>query len=363
MPIAVTVALITGAISLVVAVVTNRSSRQAMACQALQQKELAALQGSQQTDLARLQAHLTEMQSSRNARQDYEYEARKRLYQQCEPILFQARELAELARTRIISLARSCRSGDLRPDGGGWLDRHEYYFQSTAYYLLAPMTMFQTLRSRITSVDLSLDPKLHIQYELLKLVFFSFSADFKLANCQPTLEYDPDNADPGKLERDRLLAEAPAIYRRQGLYLGTQEVVLEALTTHDKHEDEFLLGLKPFGEFARGFSAADLELNDVIAVLDELFKGFHPQTCPVLWRILITQYLLYGAIVQGKWADKVVDLASLKIAPAEYEVDQLKCSATGSDQSVLGDQVPFAVAREYLTTEFALIDRRLSSAE
>jgi hypothetical protein len=41
------------------------------------------------------------------ARRDYEYEARKRLYQECEPILFQFVELSESALKRIYALARN----------------------------------------------------------------------------------------------------------------------------------------------------------------------------------------------------------------------------------------------------------------
>src|SRR5215469_15350797 len=50
------------------------------------------------------------------ARRDYEYEARKRLYEECEPILFQFAELCESALKRIYALARNARDGNLGPD-------------------------------------------------------------------------------------------------------------------------------------------------------------------------------------------------------------------------------------------------------
>src|SRR4051812_6468842 len=68
----------------------------------------------------RLQKLDNELQLEREesrARRDYDYEALKRLYAECEPLLFQAFELARDARSRIASLARSAREADLRPDG------------------------------------------------------------------------------------------------------------------------------------------------------------------------------------------------------------------------------------------------------
>ena len=70
-----------------------------------------------QQALARLDSQLQEQRAERDARRDYEYEAKKRLYTQCEPIIFQAMELAENFRHRVLSLARSARTGDLLPDG------------------------------------------------------------------------------------------------------------------------------------------------------------------------------------------------------------------------------------------------------
>jgi biopolymer transport protein ExbB/TolQ len=43
----------------------------------------------------RLASELEEQRAVRDARRDYEYEARKRLYAECEPLLFEAAELAE----------------------------------------------------------------------------------------------------------------------------------------------------------------------------------------------------------------------------------------------------------------------------
>ena len=51
--------------------------------------------------LAALTSALREKEATTKARQDYEYEALKRLYTECEPLLFQFFELAEDAESRV----------------------------------------------------------------------------------------------------------------------------------------------------------------------------------------------------------------------------------------------------------------------
>ena len=65
--------------------------------------------------LERLKNELEIKKDEQSARRDYEYEARKRLYQECEPILFQFSELSESALRRIYALARNAREGNLGP--------------------------------------------------------------------------------------------------------------------------------------------------------------------------------------------------------------------------------------------------------
>jgi hypothetical protein len=210
------VAVIAAAASLVVALISAWSSKTAQDRSKETQRELTTLT-----------SELAERRAAEDARRSYEYEARKRLYEECEPILFQAAELAEEARARVVSLARSARHGAIRPDGEGWLSRPGYYFHSTLFWLLAPLTSFKLLQRRLTAIDLGLEPRLHTQYELLKLLFFSFTADFELARCEPALPYDPDRTDPDEPDREALLARDPGQYERQGFYRGTLDRLVE----------------------------------------------------------------------------------------------------------------------------------------
>ena len=71
-------------------------------------------------DLELLKAALSDQSALRNARVEYEYEARKRLYTECGPLLFQLAELAERALGRIAGLAHSAAEGNLDPTIACW---------------------------------------------------------------------------------------------------------------------------------------------------------------------------------------------------------------------------------------------------
>jgi hypothetical protein len=58
-------------------------------------------------ELAQLNAELIETQERRKAQRDYEYEARKRLYSELQPLLFQLVEASDNAYWRIQGLARA----------------------------------------------------------------------------------------------------------------------------------------------------------------------------------------------------------------------------------------------------------------
>ncbi|MGH9280643.1 MAG: hypothetical protein ACRD12_21440 [Acidimicrobiales bacterium] len=305
----IVVAIIAAVGSLVVAMISqvgNRRNQAALARlndQLEQQRQAAAaqLEGHKlevADELERQRLHLSseleDERATRDARREYEYRARLRLYQECEPLLFAAVELVERAQGRVRSLSRSAKNGDLQPDGSGWLARPGYYFRSTAFFLLAPATTFKILQRRLTAIDLSLAAGLQLQYELLKVSFNSFTDDFKLAQRGVVLPYDPDRADPGQPGADKLRRTQPETYGRQGLYQGTLDVLVEALVTESKDVPR----CKSFGEFIADWEDPHSTLHTLIPDVTELFGGFHPQRRPVLWRVLVFQALLHEVFLQ-----------------------------------------------------------------
>jgi hypothetical protein len=294
-------------------------------------------------NIARLSDKLQEDRAVRMARRDYQYEARKRLYTQCEPLLFQALELAEDARYRVENLAASARSGDLREDGSGWLAREGYYYKSAVFLLLAPTTTFKILQRRLTVIDLSLEPRIRTQYELLKLVWFAFASDWALAACQPNLPYEPDKADPGQPNREVLLHDNPAVYWRQGFYRGTLEMISEALITSASNHarersdgDPIVERCQSMGEFWKAYDNPDSTIGQLKSDLSPLFTGFHPKSKPVLWRVFIAQYLLHGALQSSKGASAPTQLEPEPMQEDFTKLDWRRDPSEASDEEVYG---------------------------
>jgi len=213
-------------------------------------------------------------QKDRDALRAYRFEARKRLYEQCEPLLFQLAEAAENARGRIHGLARTCRDGNLTADGKGWLVTPEgYFFLSTMYRLFAPVAVFHMLRRRLTSVDLSVDARIKAQYDLARVLYRSFRDDHDIAEQKPEIDYGDDKP------------------RRQGVLWGRLDNALEAMTPPDKDGVPQLIS---FGRFEALYREPD---GEALRQLAYLFVGFHPSTHPVLWRMLVAQVQIYETLL------------------------------------------------------------------
>lgn len=212
-------------------------------------------------------------QKDRDALRAYRFEARKRLYEQCEPLLFQLAEAAENARGRIHGLARSCRDGHLSEDGTGWLHVADgYFFLSTMYRLLAPAAVFHMLRRRLTSVDLGVDVRIKAQYDLARVLYRSFRDDHDLAEQKPLIDY-------------------PQAKRQQGVLWGKLDNALEAMTPLDKEGAPQLIS---FGRFEALYKEPE---GEPLRELGYLLVGFHPKTHPVLWRMLLAQAQIYETLI------------------------------------------------------------------
>jgi hypothetical protein len=267
--------------------------------------------------LAALTSSLRDEESTRDARRDYEYEALKRLYTECEPLLFQFFELAEDAESRVRGLARDCRRGNLRPDGAGWLADEGYYFNSTAYRFFAPIAAIRILQRRLTAVDLALDSRLKTQYRLLRMLYRSMTEDQSLAQRSPRLPYEPDRADQEEPDRESLIATRPETYVRQGMYRGTLDRLVDAMIIRERDLERVM----SFGEFLQFKQDGKSQLCLVMPEVKLLLLGFHPLARPVLWRVLVAQKLIYDALsasrdVGGAGPDDIPSL--IPVSTDEY---------------------------------------------
>ena len=298
-----------------------------------------------QRDLEALKAQLAEQKSEKDARRDYEYEARKRLYQQYEPLLFQLVELAENGLNRIYSLARTAREGNLSlvPNEGWLFDARNYYLASTVYKLIAPLVVYRLIQRRLTLVDLTLDPHINSQYLLAKRLYISFTEDFEFARADPKIEYDPNAEVTAGVARKH-----PEKYTRQAMFIGSLESIVDYFI---KSEPDGSLRCMTYGEFEAAYYQGDGVVESFNEVA-ELFHNFHPKTRPVLWRILVAQAHIYEALIRTrelkllKSGESVTPLL-IPIAEAErgkFEWRDDRVSAT--DDEVLIQ--PFNIAEKYL---------------
>lgn len=317
------------------------------------QKELAAIQGDVQQKvqtaieaerahfqekLTALKATLDDRNSASAARRDYEYEARKRLYDEVEPLLFQVYEALEEAHYRVRSLARTARNGDL-----GWLAGNGYYLASTVYKLLLPVAHLRLIQRRMTFVDLGLDPHIELRYLLLKLYARSFTDDFDFARTSPRLLYDPNHADwPKKRE------EEPAVYARQALVVGDLECVADLLINREGEKSRAI----SYGEFEALLSnPIDENLQEAIT----LFRGFSPQHKPVLARMLVSQACLSKFILSTYHAGDAS--GSLRQRYGEVVNDDLaKEVSWGTDHDE-----GFTVAADYWGSRLDLLSAEISA--
>lgn len=263
-------------VSAIVSLATTRSAR--IAAERLEEQK-----GRLSKELASESSRLAEISAERSARRDYEYDARKRLYSEIEPLLFQLYEALEEAHYRVRSLARTSRDNHLP----GWLDSNGYYLNSTAFKLIIPAVLLRIMQRQMTFVDLRLDETIRIRYQLLKLYSRSFTDDFLFAAVPAKLAYDPNNP-----QWRQLKSQDPAKYTRQGLLVGDLENICDALIVEDANHRARAIG---FSEFER--LLLNLGKRDSILEMLSLLASFSPSGRPVLARILVAQAVMAQLIL------------------------------------------------------------------
>lgn len=291
-------------------------------------------------NLVKLKVELAEQKAERDALRDYQYEARKRLYLEIEPLNFQLIEACENALHRIYGLARTAKCGDLGE--GGWLSRDGYYMLSTMYKLLMPIAIIRLIQQKLTLVDLSVDPTINAQYILAKALYISFTDDFVFANSPPALPYDPNRLD----WRERR-AENQQVYWRQGIPLGKLDDAADALLRQDG-SGRWL----SFGSFQTQYKDQTSEVFQKFDAMHTVLQRFHPQARPVAWRMLVAQAHLYLALIQFRQVSATKDAGHTRTPVRSVSVaerarfDWRQRADEAPERAVLGG--PFDVAQDYL---------------
>jgi hypothetical protein len=336
-------ALVTAGAALVVALIGWLGSRSNQAKLLEHQSELQRYQ----RDLKRLEAELAEKKAERDARRDYEYEARKRLYHECSPLLFQLADQAASALSRIQGLAGSAAQGNLKPGPTSWLTstRDRYYRTSTEYRLLAPCATLRLLQQRLTKLDLSLDTDIHITYVLGRQAARSLSDDFDIAAVGPKrLEYDPHNE-----KAETLAPKRPQVYWQQGVPRGIFENAVEALLMKEADGASRVMTFLEFEQQLTG--EEETTVKSAIGRIRYLLADFHPKERPILWRLLLVNACIYRALQllsDRGHGEQYLDLKGLLRMPADdRKLFDWRSDKHNESESAAVDQ-PFAAVDEYL---------------
>lgn len=240
---------------------------------------LEKLKGNISNELAHTKAMLDEQASAKNARQSYEFDARKRLYTELEPLLFQLFDAAEGSLFRVKSLVRTQRNGNLREGKNSWVNQDGYYLISTIYRIFLPLAIFRLIQRKTTFVDLSLDESIRARYMLLKQAYLTFTDDFLIAKETPNIKYDPKK-DAYDIER-YISGIGPRCHWPQALVIGNIDRLLDFMS---KSEGE---GKRPltYGEFEDSVHQNGVIIPSMSAPF-YLFYKFDFFTRPILARIL-----------------------------------------------------------------------------
>lgn len=276
------------------------------------QKKLEETKNELAEKIEKLKRGFSIEKSDLDAKRDYEYEARKKLYQEYEPIKFNLVESCESAKYSIDEICSRCITRENYQIG--LLPIGNYCDLATMYHLMLPVVNYCLSKKKLTNVDLELNPKIHLIYLLSKQIYISFYSDAVVATLSK-LDYTPYVENWRELRKDN-----PFRYRRQGFPSGRLDNAI-----HEFISDSQVIS---FGEFENKIQRTKSDdFSGPLGTLKDLFADFDPHRRPVLWRIISIQYLLYDLIIYSNYnsnaslndlTDKVSRL--LETLPKRFEV-------------------------------------------
>jgi hypothetical protein len=285
------------------------------------QTQLQSRSAEQQSRLQKLANDLQVARSDLDARRDYEYEARKRLYLNAEPLVFQLYDAAGDAMEKVRDLAQRSREGHLGPDG--YLsDNYTYYTPSTVYELLAPCALFWLLRETVTFLDLALDRGLERQYQTARLIYEVPIKHFQFAHFKPAIKYDPNRSPDDDSDIERIATTWQGLLPRE-----LERPVMALLVTAPNGKTS----LVNYARFEDALNRSNSATYRNTREFSKLLYGFSPQDKPVLWRVLIGCFFACRAFRAAQQRDAVDDV--LYAPCTERESEDLQIGGTQNDRN------------------------------
>lgn len=296
------VALLAGGFSLTTSLITL----------ALQQRDRRRAER-REAELLRLKAEIEAGGRERDARRDYEYDARKRLYAEIQPLFFQLGEAANASFDCIRHL-QGFRAFRMMEQVDSSLTIN------TTYRLLAPLAIVRLVQYRLTAVDLRLDPALRAQYRVARELLYTFCRGEEIARLAPAITYTWTRED------------------RQHLLPAAQEVAVGRLMVTDGTGGSATRCIT-YPEFEARY-LHDSGLREATLPVRQWLCGANPRTKPVLWRSLIIQAYLACALtdmiddgrdrltsIAPTEAERIFNWSTKRQVPLELEADAARQAA------------------------------------
>lgn len=239
-----------------------------------------------------LRSSLARESAEEQSRRDYEYSARKRIYDECEPLILKLATSCDIAADRIVDLSDSRRWGQLRATrdiNSFWMLSKSSEVISFARALLEPLAVYTLLSEKITLVDLTFDKRVAEIYMLAHAAYNVHLDDYRIAAISPALNYDP--VTPGWREKR---TKNPATYWWQGITRGRLDPAIELCIHRDADR---LTTVNEFeGRYLELFESPDDSRSKSLGLFCNSLYNFHPEDRPVYWRMLMCQLLIYRRI-------------------------------------------------------------------
>ncbi len=205
---------------------------------------------------------LSVKKGEKDARRDYEYDARKQLYENYEPYMFQFHQLCEEAYQRIADLAKN-----LREERRGLLQDNSVYIINTVYRILTPLAMFRVMEQRLTKYDLELDKQIKNEYLFAKALYNI------LRNSKLIVSSNQENIS----DKKAVPKEKPS----EAIHLAEIEKMTEALLQNKGGQSD-KIRIISLAEFT------DLNDKKPFYKICKLFVNFNPNTSLVFWTNLLS---------------------------------------------------------------------------
>jgi hypothetical protein len=247
-------------------------------------------------------------------------QARTKGEQSYQQSLFEFTEACEAAMFRILSLAENAREGRLGIDPGigilspsikrGSTGRP---MNATIYFILAPIANFKILQRKFTLVDLKFDSHAKLHYLVAKILYYTFLEDHAISRSpefQYCLDYEPnrhkkqenhekyvtkDSKERKKISKLPKSSQEDYVknfakYSRQGIVAAAFRMMLDSLIVDSRQGKRVI----SFSELESKFGwQTD---SKIMKPAVNIFRDFHPNMKPILWRILLAQVCLYRAL-------------------------------------------------------------------